>query len=276
MTGDPELMLLGEHATEEDRKELKQRLGLDKPLVIQYKIYIADLIRGNLGHSFLSRRPIKELIISRLPNSLKLAFVAVFGALVFGLPLGVLGATKKGRFWDKLARVIAALGQALPTFWVGLVLMMLFGVYLKILPISGMGTWRNYLMPAFCLGFLVMAGIIRLLRSSMLDALDSEYIKLARIKGVPERYVIWKHAFKNSLLSVVSFAGVYFAMLITASIAIETIFAWPGLGRLIYEGIVSRDFPVIQGAVIAAAGLVMLVNLITDLLYAYLDPRIRV
>jgi peptide/nickel transport system permease protein len=275
MTGDPAVFFMSEESTEADLEQIRHRLGLDKPLSTQYFIYISRVIRGDLGRSIISRQPIAELLGQRIVNSGKLSAASVLLAFLVGFPLGVMAAVKKGHFLDSLARVIAGMGQALPSFWVGLVLIQVFSVYLKVLPIAGMASWRNYLMPVFCLSLIVMAGIIRLLRSGMLETLDSEYIKLARIKGVSERWVIWKHAARNSLLSVVSFAGVYLAMLVTTAIAVETIFAWPGLGRLAYEGIVYRDFPVIQGVILAGAALVIVLNVATDVLYGYLDPRIR-
>jgi peptide/nickel transport system permease protein len=171
--------------------------------------------------------------------------------------------------------MIAGLGQSSPTFWVGLMLIQIFVIHLKVLPSSGMGSWQHYLMPAFCLAIFMVAGIVRLLRSSMLEALDSEFIKLARIKGVSETIVIWKHTLRNSLLPVLSFGGMYVAIMVTGAILVETVFAWPGVGRLAYRAIVSQDFPLIQGVVMVAAVVVMVANLITDILYGYLDPRIR-
>jgi len=274
-SGDPASLMLSENATKEDYEHMRAVLGLDKPMHVQYGIFIVKAVRGDFGESIRTRRPVLDSIKEALPNSMKLVAVSMFIALALSLPLGVMAAVKKGTYIDTSARVLAGLGQSLPTFWVGLMMMQIFVVILKVLPASGMGSWKHYLMPASCLGIFLMAGIVRLLRSSMLEVLDSEYIRMARIKGVSERIVIWKHALRNSLLSVLSFGGMYIAILITGAILIETVFAWPGFGRLSYGAIVGQDFPLIQGAVLTAGAVVMVSNLITDILYAYLDPRIR-
>lgn len=275
VSGDPMLLLLGEYGTEEQYKQQLKHWGLNKPLYLQYGSFISNAVRGDLGKSIRFRVPVSELVAERLPNSAKLAGISLLMAVVLSIPLGVRAAVNKGRLPDTFARVIAALGQATPIFWLGLMLMLVFAVILKIVPTSGMGDWRSYILPGFCLAWFTMAGIIRLLRGSMLEVLDSEYIKMARIKGVPETVVVWKHALRNSLLPVVSFGGFYFALLITSSVVTETVFAWPGFGLLIYQGIIFRDYPIIQGTVLTAAVIVVASNLLTDILYAYLDPRIR-
>lgn len=275
LTGDPSILFLGEVATPKDRQEIRHKLGLDKPLTTQYAIFIHDAARGDFGRSIAAKRHVIDLIRERLPNTLKLIVVAVIIGFSFGVPLGVVAAVKKGHFVDKLARVVAASGQSMPIFWLGIMLIEIFSVQLRVLPTSGMSGWKSYFMPAFCLGILLMAGIIRLLRASMLDALDTEYVKMARIKGVPEKVVIWKHAFRNSLLAMISFSAMQIVILITGSIAVETVFAWPGYGRMAYESIMHRDFPMIQGMVLVTASIIILVNLATDFFYAYLDPRIR-
>lgn len=274
-SGDPTLFYLGPHQTEEDRQRLLQLYGLDKPRHVQYGIFIASALKGDLGTSIFGKRPVAELIGERLLNSFKLVAVGLLMAGLMGVPLGVMAAVKKGTFVDHFARILAGLAQSIPAFWLGLMLMLLFAVKLRWLPTSGMGDWRHYLMPAFVTSYFLGGGVIRLLRSSMLDVLDSEYIKMARIKGVAERVIIWKHALRNSLLAVVSFGGVYIAILVTASIVVETVFSWPGFGRLAYQAITTRDFPVMQGVVLTAAAIVIAANLLTDILYAYLDPRIR-
>ena len=275
LSGDPALLMLPETATKEDYQYVRKQLGLDQPVYVQYGIFITDAIRGDFGKSIRTRKPVLDSIMETLPNSMKLVFVSMCIALSLSIPLGVMAAVKKDTILDTFARVIAGLGQSLPTFWVGLMLIHLFVIILGILPSSGMGTWKHYLMPAFCLGVFLMAGITRLLRSSMLEVLDSEFIRLARIKGVSERVVVWKHALRNSLLSVLSFGGMYIAILITGAILIETVFAWPGFGRLAYGSIINQDFPLIQGVVLTAGAVVMVANLVTDVIYAYLDPRIR-
>ena len=275
VTGDPAALMLPETGTAEDYRYMKERLGLDKPLHVQYALFIVDALKGDFGTSYSTRRPVMVSIMEALPKTAQLAGSAFLIAVFFGILLGILGAVKRSGPLDTLARFIAGLGQSLPTFWVGLVLIQIFAVDLRILPPSGMGDWKSYLMPAFNLSLFMMAGLIRLLRSSMLEVLDSEYILLARIKGLPERVVIWKHALRNSLLAVLSFAGVYIAILVTHTVLVETVFTWPGFGRLAYRAIVNRDFPLIQGIVMMAAVIVMGANLLTDILYAYVDPRIR-
>lgn len=275
LSGDPTSLLLPINATPADREHIVQYLGLDKPLPVQYQIFITQALKGDLGESIRVRVPVTQLIGERLPNSLKLAGAALCIIFIIGIPLGVMAAYKKGRFMDKLARLVAGLGQSAPHFWVGLILMEIFAVRLRLLPVAGMGTWQHYIMPAFVMAWFEMAAIIRLLRRSMLDSLDSEYIRMARIKGISERAIVWKHAFRNSLLAPVSFGGVYAAMLITCAIVTETVFAWPGFGRLAYDAILFRDFPLMQGVVLTTAVIVITVNLVTDILYAYLDPRIR-
>lgn len=275
LSGDPALLMLPEGATKQHYQEIRTQLGLDKPIYFQYYIFISNAIKGDFGRSIRTKRPVADSIKEMLPNSLKLVGVSLLITLILSIPLGVMAAVKKDTFIDTIARMIAGLGQSLPTFWVGLMLIQIFVIHLKVLPASGMGSWQHYLMPAFCLAFFMVAGIVRLLRSSMLEALDSEYIKLARIKGVSEIIVIWKHTLRNSLLPVLSFGGMYVGIMVTGAILVETVFAWPGVGRLAYRAIVSQDFPLIQGVVMTAAIVVMVSNLITDILYGYLDPRIR-
>jgi peptide/nickel transport system permease protein len=275
LSGDPALLMIPEGATTEDYHYMRAFLGLDKPIYVQYSIFIANAVKGDFGKSIRTKRPVIDSIKEALPNSIKLVAVSMVMAFIISIPLGAMAAVKKGTFIDTFARVLAGLGQSVPTFWVGLMLIQLFVINLGILPSTGMDTWKHYLMPAFCLAIYMMAGVVRLLRSSMLEALESDYVKMARIKGVSERVVVYKHALRNSLLPVLSFGGMYIAIMITGAILIETVFAWPGIGRLAYRAIVGQDFPLIQGVVIAAAIVVMIANLITDILYSYFDPRIR-
>jgi peptide/nickel transport system permease protein len=195
--------------------------------------------------------------------------------VVIALPLGVLAAVKRGTPLDRITQAFAVMGMAAPAFWVGLVLMQVISVQLGLLPVSGMGGPKHYILPAFTLGVFLVAGYVRLLRSGMLDVLDSEYVKLARIKGLSERVVVWKHAFRNALIPVLSFGGVYFAILIGGAIIVETVFTWPGVGRLTYEAVINRDYPVLQAAVLLQASFIMVLNIVVDILYAYIDPRIR-
>ncbi|MGE3537712.1 MAG: ABC transporter permease [Candidatus Tectimicrobiota bacterium] len=275
LTGDPTTLMLPDDASQEDIAQLRHALGLDQPLTVQYWVFLSKAVQGDLGRSIKGQMPVTEMLSERLPNSLKLAVVAMGFAVLLAFPLGVLAAVKRGTAFDTTANIIAVLGQSLPQFWVGIVLIQIFAVRLRWLPVAGVGTVWHYVLPAFTLGWFVVAGMMRLLRSSMLDILGSEFIKLARIKGVPEKSVIWKHALRNAMIPVLTFGAVYMAILVTGAILVETVFAWPGIGQLIYQGIVFRDFPVVQAVVLLTAGLVISTNMLVDILYAYLDPRIR-
>jgi len=274
-TGDPLQLILPMSASEEDYANARQYLGLDRPYVEQYFSFVGKALTGDFGNSLRARRPVIELIRDRLPNSLKLAAFAMTVSLLMAFPLGVLAAVRKGTAIDRAAQVIAVLGQSLPTFWVAIVLIEVVAGRLQWLPAAGSERLASYVLPGFTLGWFVVAGMMRLLRSGMLEVLDSEYVKLARVKGVVEHRVVWLHALKNALIPVVTFAGIYFSILVTTAIVVETVFAWPGLGRLAYEAITSRDFPVIQAVVLTTAAIVALVNLSVDCLYAFIDPRIR-
>jgi peptide/nickel transport system permease protein len=275
-TGDPLQLILPMSATPEDYADARRYLGLDRPYVEQYLSFVGRAVTGDFGSSLRARRPVIELIQERLPNSLRLAAFAMGISLAIAFPLGVLAAVKKGTGLDRTAQVIAVLGQSLPTFWVAIVLVEVVAGRLQWLPAGGSSQgFASYILPGFTLGWFVVAGMMRLLRSGMLEVLDSEYVKLARVKGVAEHRVVWVHALKNALIPVVTFAGIYFSILVTTAIVVETVFAWPGLGRLAYEGISSRDFPVIQAVVLTTAAIVALVNLGVDCLYAVIDPRIR-
>ena len=275
ISGNPVHVMLPAEATEEDIVHLTAALGLDKPYPVQYWLFISKAVQGDFGDSFRFRQPVNRIILERLPKSMSLAAVSIAFTLLMAFPLGVIAAVRRGTWVDTIAKGIAVLGQSLPSFWLGIVLIEIFAVYLGVLPSFGIGGFDHYILPAFTLGWFVAAGIMRLLRSSMLEVLDSEFVKMARIKGLSERKVIWKHALRNALTAVVTFSGMYFAILITAAIVVETVFAWPGIGRLVYEGIVYRDFPVVQGVVLTAAAIIVVVNLVVDMLYAYIDPRIR-
>jgi len=274
-TGDPLHLILPMSATAEDYDNARRYLGLDRPYLEQYLSFVGRALVGDFGTSIRARKPVNELLRDRLPNSLKLATFAMAVTVLVAFPLGILAAVHKDTAVDRTAQVIAVLGQSLPTFWVAIVLVEVVGGRLQWLPAAGMDSLASYVLPGFTLGWFVVAGLMRLLRSSMLEVLDSEYVKLARVKGVSERWVIWQHALKNALIPVVTFAGIYFSILVTTAIVVETVFAWPGMGRLAYEAITSRDFPVIQAVVLTTAAIVAVVNLAVDCLYAVIDPRIR-
>jgi ABC-type dipeptide/oligopeptide/nickel transport system permease component len=275
VTGDPAALLVEPGASAADIAAIHQRFGLDRPLWEQYGLFMWALAHGDLGQSFYYQTPVSELYFSRLPYSLLLATAAMVFSLVIGIPSGVLASVRVGRFWDSAGKLFALLGLSLPSFWVGLVLILIFSVYLRWLPSSGAGTPAHLIMPAFALGWYFAAAHMRLTRSSMLDVLGSEYIKLARLKGLPEALVIAKHAFKNALIPVITLAGINLVIMINVAVVVETVFAWPGIGRLLYEGITFRDFPVVQGVVLLGGAMIIIVNLAIDILYAVIDPRIR-
>lgn len=274
-TGDPLHLILPMGATEEDYANARQYLALDRPVHEQYLNFVANAVSGDFGTSLRIRRPVIDLIRERLPHSAKLAVFSMLISALLALPLGVMAAVRKDSWLDRAAQVIAVLGQSLPTFWVGIILIEVFASRLQWLPAGDIQRPSSYILPGFTLGWFVVAGMMRLLRSGMLEVLDLEYVKMARVKGISERRVVWIHALKNAAIPVVTFAGVYFAILVTTAIIVETVFAWPGIGRLAYEAIISRDFPVIQGVVLLTAVIVVSVNLLVDCLYAVIDPRIR-
>jgi peptide/nickel transport system permease protein len=275
LTGDPASLLVEPGARPEDIENIRRQFGLDQPLWVQYWHFIASFAVGDLGQSFYYRTPVLELYFQRLPNSLLLAGVAMTFSLLIGIPSGIIAAVRVGKMWDSAGKIFSLLGLSLPSFWVGLVLILFFSVYLGWLPSSGSGTALHVLMPAFALGWYFAAAHMRLTRSSMLEVLGSEYVKLARLKGLPEAMVIGKHAFKNALIPVITLAGINLVVMINVAVVVETVFAWPGIGRLLYEGITFRDFPIVQGVVVIGGSMIVVVNLFVDIVYALIDPRIR-
>jgi peptide/nickel transport system permease protein len=275
VTGDPAVLLVEPGASQADLDAIRHQFGLDRALPVQYWDFVSHLVRGDFGQSFYYRTPVLDLYLSRLPNSLLLAVAAMAISLLIGIPTGIIAAVRVNRWWDNVGKVFALLGLSLPSFWIGLVMILFFSVYLGWLPSSGSGTPLHVIMPAFALGWYFAAAHMRLTRSSMLDVLGSEYVKLARLKGLPEALVITKHAFKNALIPVLTLAGINLVIMVNVAVVVETVFAWPGVGRLLYEGITFRDFPVVQATVILGGAMIVAVNLLVDVLYAVIDPRIR-
>jgi peptide/nickel transport system permease protein len=275
VTGDPTTLLVEPGASRDDIDALRAQLGLDRSIWIQYATFVSSAVRGDFGHSFYYRTPVMELYLSRLPNSLFLAVVAMTFSLVIGIPSGILAAVRVNGFWDGAGKMFTLLGLSMPQFWVGLLMILFFSVYLGWLPSSGSGTPWHVLMPAFALGWYFAAAHMRLTRSAMLEVLGSEYVKLARLKGLPEALVIAKHAFKNALIPVLTLAGINLVTMVNVAVVVETVFAWPGVGRLLYEGIAFRDFPIVQANVLLGGTMIVVVSLVVDLLYAVIDPRIR-
>jgi peptide/nickel transport system permease protein len=275
ISGDAAVLLVGPDATDADYEQIKENLGLNRPLIVQYGDFLTDIARGDFGRSHLMRRSARDVLLERLPATLQLAGAAFLLSVVVGIPLGIVSALKRDSLLDTFGKFFAILGIATPNFWIAIMLILLFGAILGWLPTYGRGGLDHFILPAFVLGWSAMAGMVRLGRSSMLDVLDSEYVKFARVKGLSERMVVWKHALKNAVIPLLTFGGLTLAGLLNGSVAIEVVFAWPGIGRLMLEGISRRDFPIIQATVLAAGLFYIITALLVDILYAYVNPRIR-
>lgn len=273
-TGDPVNLLLPETATDEQRQAMRVRLGLDQPIFTQYTRYLSDILRGDFGNSIRHEVPVSDLIIERMPATLELALAGMALTVIFSFPLGIFIALKRNTIWDLLGSTFSLLGQAMPTFWTGLMLILIFAVKLGWLPVSGRGTWVNIVLPASVLGIYSIGRITRLVRSGMLEVLGKEYIRTARAKGLMENVVVWVHALRNASIPVVTMLGLEFASMLSGALIIEMVFAWPGLGRLVVTAVFSRDFPVVQGVVLTYAVIFVTANLIVDMVYSLLDPRI--
>jgi peptide/nickel transport system permease protein len=279
-TGDPALLMSDYPGVRaEDLAALRTQWGLDEPYIVQYGRFIGNVVRGEFGKSFQFNMSVRDVYFKRLPNSIQLGLAGFLISVVIGIPLGIMSAVRVNTWWDSVGKLVALLGLSVPGFFVALVLILVFGVYLGWLPVLGKGQhfWelRFLLMPAFALGWYFAGSMLRLTRSSMLEVLGSDFVKLARFKGTPEWVVIAKHAFRNAMLPVLTLAGLQLVLMINVAVVVEVIFSWPGVGRLLMEGLLSRDFPVVQGVVLMAGAMIVVVNLLVDILYAYVDPRIR-
>jgi peptide/nickel transport system permease protein len=275
VTGNPADLLLPEDATREDRADLLRTLGLDRPVHEQLVVFLSGAVRGDLGQSIRYRKPAVEVFFERLPNTLTMLPLALATAILVSVPLGVVAAVHRGTLIDRCCSAVAVIGIATPSFWLGIVLIYVFSIQLGWLPSARMGGPSHYILPVVTLSAFLVAGMMRLVRSSMLEVLDSEFVKLARIKGLSQTVVVWKHCLRNALIPVVTLFGVFFALLVTGAIVTETVFAWPGVGRLTYEAVIFRDYPLLQAVILLKAVIVLAVNLAIDVLYAYLDPRVR-
>ena len=275
LAGDPRLLYTDGYTTADSFEELGRQLGLDKPFVVQYVLWISGTVRGDFGVSLYSRTSAINVIKERIPATLELSAGALVFALITGIPLGVMSAVKRGTIWDYVGRTFALFGQALPAFWLGIMLVLIFSVQLDLLPTSRRGDWSHYVLPSVTLGWVASAGFLRLVRSAMLEILDSEYVKFARAKGVNHQKVIWKHALRNALIPPLTYAGVLMGAFLTGAVVIETVFGWPGLGSLAVKAVLNNDFPVMTGVVMIFAAIYVAANFLVDILYAYIDPRIR-
>lgn len=276
MTGNPLDLMLPETATPEQRQQMAEYLGLDKPIPAQYLIFISNAVRGDFGKSLFFYRPVTSIILERLPATIKLGVSAMVISMLISIPAGVYAAVRRDKWQDGISKVFAILGQSAPAFWLGIMLILVFAVKLGWLPPGGYGdSIEYYILPALTIATFPMAGFLRLTRSAMLDTLGTDYVRLARIKGLRETQVIWKHGLRNALIPVVTFTGYVFVIVLTGSVIVEAVFAWPGIGQLAYQALLWRDFPLIQGILIFSVGLFVLANLAIDILYVYLDPRVR-
>jgi len=275
LSGDPVDLLLPLDASPEARAELRRAYGFDDPLYVQYGRYLWKLAHGDFGVSLRSQEPALGLVLGRMPATLELAGAGLLFALLLGIPAGVLAALKKGTFAELLVMTLALLGQSIPVYFLGLVLIMVFGLKLHWLPISGYGTIRHLILPTITVGTFVTASIARLTRNGVLQELRSDYVRTARAKGLSERVVVYKHALRNAAIPVVTIVGLQLGTLLSGAVITETIFAWPGMGRFVLLAVEQGDFPVVQASVIVFALLLALVNLAVDLAYLWLDPRVR-
>jgi len=275
ISGDPMQLLANPNMSKAQYEAIKERLGLNKSVGEQLWIYLQDLARGDLGQSLVKEKPVITMIGESLPNTLKLTIPSFIISMLLAFFLGVMAATFRDSWWDNLVKFLAVLGQALPGFWVAIMAMLIFSVYLHWLPSSGMDSPAAYVLPLGTMIFFMLPGMMRLVRSTMLDVLDSEYIKLARIKGLPERVVIWKHALRNALITPLTTIGMLLPGLVMGAVITEQIFNWPGMGMMILQSTFNRDFPVVQAITILTAILVLGINLLVDISYAWVDPQIR-
>jgi ABC-type dipeptide/oligopeptide/nickel transport system permease component len=275
LSGDPVMLMLPADASKQEIEQLRQKLGFNDPLVVQYGRFISHAVRGDFGESLYYKVPAMEIIVERLPASLELAVASLVIALVVSIPIGIISAVYRGSALDMGSMLGALFGLSMPHFWLGIMLIMIFSIHLGWLPTSGRGTLAQLIMPAVALGLSLMAMFARLTRSVMLEVLSLDYIRTARAKGLREFFVIGKHALKNALIPLVTVAGMQFGFLMGGSVIIETVFAWPGVGRLVVQAIFNRDYPLVQSIVFILAIIFVAANLVVDLLYVYLDPRIN-
>ncbi|MBW2148717.1 MAG: ABC transporter permease [Deltaproteobacteria bacterium] len=273
--GDPAEILAGEEATMEDIHAIREQLGLDKPLIVQYFTYMKNIARGDLGRSMRTRRPVLQEIMDRYLNTVWLAAWSVVFMIIMGVTTGILSAIKQYSWLDNISMIVALFGVSMPVFWLGLMLMLIFAVHLGLFPTTGIGSFKHLVLPAVTLGASATAVVARLTRSSMLEVIRQDYIRTARAKGLNEFLVIMRHALKNAMIPVVTIVFLRFGALLGGAVLTETVFAWPGIGWLMIDAIWSRDYPVVQGCILMVAVSFVLINLFTDLLYAFIDPRIR-
>jgi peptide/nickel transport system permease protein len=273
--GDPVVLILGEGASDEAIEKLREEMGLDDPVPVQYVRYIKNALSGDLGRSYQHNTPVAGEIASRFPNTLRLTVIGTIIAVVIGIPVGIISAVKQYSIIDSVSLVVSMIFTSMPSFWLGLMLILFFSLRLDLFPATGGDTWRHFVLPSFALAAASMASLIRMTRSTMLEVIRQDYIRTARAKGASERRVVFKHALRNALLPVVTVIGLNFGRQLGGAIVTETVFAMPGLGMLMVNGIRSRDTPIVMGAVLFAAILAGVVNLLVDIFYTFIDPRLK-
>jgi ABC-type dipeptide/oligopeptide/nickel transport system permease component len=273
--GDPARLFVGPDASQDAVEAVRRELGLDQPMVVQYATYMRRLVTGDLGRSIAMRRPVVDELVRVFPATFRLAVVSILVSMVVGVPLGLIAAINRGGVWDHVSSLVAVLGLSMPAFWLGLLLIYLLSVELRWLPSTGEAGWENYIMPTICLSTFSIAFIARMTRSSMLEVIRHDYVRTARAKGVPDWGVIVRHGLRNALLPIVTVVGLRFGYMLGGAVVVEEIFAWPGMGRLLIVAVAQRDIPVVQGLLLMFAAAFVLVNLLVDVSYAFLDPRIR-
>jgi ABC-type dipeptide/oligopeptide/nickel transport system permease component len=275
LSGDPVLLMLPADASQQDIERLRQSLGFDQPVHVQFWRFMERVATGDFGKSLRFQEPALPLVLDRLPNTVLLALTALSISTLVAIPLGVLSAVRRNSSWDYAVMFVALLGQSMPIFWTGIMLITVFSVALDLFPSSGSGTFRHLVLPAVALGFFSTGRVTRLVRGGMLEVLGQDYVRTARAKGLAERGVVYRHALRNCLLPVITIVGLELGSTLGGAVVTEMVFAWPGVGRLIVSGIFARDYPLVQAAVFVVAAMFVLVNLAVDLLYAVVDPRVR-
>lgn len=273
--GNPARMILGEMATPEQVAALEEEMGLNKPLLVRYFNYMLNFLRGDMGTSYYKSTSVVSEVMSRFPYTAKLAGVAAILTLIMSIPIGVMAAVKQNSVFDNASLVVTLLGISMPVFWLGLLLIITFSLKLDLFPTGGTDTWKSYIMPAFCLAFSNMSTMARTTRSSMLETIRQDYVRTAAAKGVPRKAVILRHAFRNALIPTITVLGIQMSQLLGGSVVVETVFAWPGVGRLMIDSISSRDTPMVLGCIVLLTILFSVLNLVIDLCYAVADPRIK-
>ncbi len=274
LTGDPASLMAPMEATEADLANLRASMGLDKPLPVQYWIFVSNAVQGDFGDSIKWNRPAAEMIVERFPATLILSLAAMVFGLALAIPVGILSAVKRDTWFDNVGKIIALMGQSMPTFWFGILLILVFSLHLRLLPTSGYGLGTHMILPTVTLGFFVAASIMRITRSAMLDALEADYVRTARSKGVPEWRIILVHALKNGAIPILTITALQAATILRGAVVTETVFAWPGIGKVAIDAVYGRDFPLVQASVMFMGVVFLAVNLLVDIAYLALDPRI--